>query len=86
MNTEEQQQLAVAHDRYRELVGRAIHGLRCIGDFTHRAGCDPHPLDCNLAGRVSRVFCTGMTRATELCREFGEDPEHNEADRRNSGK
>jgi len=69
---------------YRELLERAIRGLKCIGEFHYpdTGGVDPHTLDCSLAGRVSRVFCTGMTRATELCREFGQDPDFNEDDER----
>lgn len=71
--------------RYRDLLERAIRGLKCIGEFHYpdTGGVDPHTLDCSLAGRVSQVFCTGMTRATELCREFGQDPDFNEgAERR----
>lgn len=63
------------------LLNRAVIGLKRIGRF-HYPDCesvDPHSLDCSLAGRVSQVFCTGMTRAIELCRRFGENPEFNEA-------
>lgn len=63
---------------YRNLVFRAIAGLKHIGKFPHVPGEDPHPLDCTLAGRVSQVFMTGMTRSIELCREFGQDPEYQE--------
>lgn len=62
-------------DKYRTLLYRAIAGLKHIGQFTPRCGEDPHPLDCTLAGRVSHVFGMGMTRAIEICREAGEDPE-----------
>lgn len=67
--------------RLRDLVGRAVRGLKCLGRFYYPDDeyVDPHTLDCTLAGRVSRVFCTGMTRSIELCREFGENPEHSEA-------
>lgn len=67
--------LTAERDRLRALVGRAIIGLKHIGTFSRRCGEDPHTLDCSLAGRVSHVFGTGMTRATELCREFNQDPE-----------
>lgn len=60
--------------RLRELVSRAVGGLRILGEFESRAFKEPHSLDCSLAGRVSKVFCTGMTRATALCREFKHDP------------
>lgn len=66
--------------RLRELVGRAVKGLKNLGDFHYPEdeAHEPHSLDCTLAGRVSRVFCTGMTRSCDLCREFGEDPEYQE--------
>lgn len=54
---------------YRDLVWRAVRGLKSIGSF-------PHPLDCTLAGRVAHVFGVGMTRAIEICREWHEDPEY----------
>lgn len=64
--------------RLRELVSRAIKGLKNLGEFHYPEDQphEPHSLDCSLAGRVSRVFCTGMTRSCNLCREFGEDPEY----------
>ena len=65
-------------DRLENLLSRAISGLKHIGKFRNEHGDDPHPLDCHLAGRVSHVFGTGMTRAIELCREFGHDPEWKE--------
>lgn len=68
--------------RLRNLVERAVKGLKNIGQFHYpksEAGVEPHTLDCSLAGRVSRVFCTGMTRSCELCREFGEDPDYKES-------
>lgn len=66
-----------------ELVKRAVIGLKRIGQFRYECGNEPHSLDCTLAGRVSRVFCCGMTRAIELCRMAGEDPEFSEtAERR----
>lgn len=71
--------------RLRNLVGRAVKGLKNIGEFHYHddeSGVEPHTLDCTLAGRVSRVFCTGMTRSCELCREFGENPEYSEASER----
>lgn len=61
------------------LLRQAICGLKHIGRFSHPAGAEPHPLDCTLAGRVSHVFGTGMTRAIELCRRFDQDPEFTEA-------
>lgn len=59
------------------LVARAIRGLMFISEFHYdpSGDGDPHPLDCSLAGRVSFVFGTGMTRSVELCREHGFDPE-----------
>lgn len=59
------------------LVARAIRGLMFISEFHYdpSGDGDPHPLDCSLAGRVSFVFGTGMTRAIGLCREHGFDPE-----------
>lgn len=65
-------------ERLERTIGSAISGLKHIGRFHCEPGCDPHPLDCTLAGRVSHVFGTGMTRAIELCREFGQDPEWKE--------
>lgn len=67
--------------RLHALVGRAVRGLKTLGRFHYPddGGVEPHSLDCTLAGRVSRVFCTGMTRSCELCHEFGEDPEYSEA-------
>lgn len=65
--------------RYRELLSRAVSGLKWIGKFRYKNGDEPHSLDCSLAGRVSRVFCTGMTRSIALCREFEQDPEHCES-------
>lgn len=72
----------ISAERYRELVRRAISGLKRLGQFTYDRSeyQEPHSLDCSLAGRVSRVFCTGMTRAIELCREFGFDPDYRESD------
>lgn len=64
--------------RLHGLVDRAVRGLKFLGEFHYRPGDDPHSLDCSLAGRVSRVFCIGMTRARELCRMFSQDPEWNE--------
>lgn len=64
--------------RLGELVERAVRGLKFLGEFHYRPGDEPHSLDCTLAGRVSRIFCIGMTRACELCRMFGQDPEWNE--------
>lgn len=63
------------------LLERAVKGLKYLGQFHYpdSEAADPHSLDCTLAGRVSRVFCTGMTRSIELCRRFGENPEFNEA-------
>lgn len=58
-----------------ELAFRAVRGLKHIGSFKRTCGEDPHPLDCSLAGRVCQVFGLGMTRAIELCRAAGEDPE-----------
>lgn len=58
--------------RLKSLVNRAVGGLKHLGEFGRRD--EPHSLDCTLAGRVSKVFGTGMTRATELCVEFGQDP------------
>lgn len=75
--------------RLRELVGRAVKGLKHIGEFHYpddEAGVEPHTLDCTLAGRVSHVFCTGMTRSCELCHEFGEDPEFSEAAERQKNR
>lgn len=60
--------------RLRSLLKRCVSGLKHVGSFECRSGDDPHPLDCSLAGRVSHVFGMGMTRAHELCIEFGEDP------------
>lgn len=59
-----------------DLIARAIRGLKHVGSFHYPTdgGCDPHPLDCSLAGRVAHVFGVGMTRATQLCRTYGEDP------------
>lgn len=65
--------------RLKELVKRAIGGLKRLGKFSRLPGDDPHSLDCSLAGRVSQIFCTGMTRAIELCREFGHEPEFDES-------
>lgn len=65
--------------RLKELVKRAVCGLKVLGKFHYEPGCDPHSLDCSLAGRVSRVFGTGMTRSIELCREFGCDPHFDES-------
>ena len=62
--------------RLKSLLSRAVTGLRNIGRFKYEPGDEPHSLDCSLAGRVSKVFCTGMTRAIELCREFEQDPEY----------
>ena len=72
----------VGDDKYRELVRRAITGLKRLGEFTYDRSeyQEPHSLDCSHAGRVSRVFCTGMTRSIELCREFGFDPDYRESD------
>lgn len=66
--------------RLRELVSSAVKGLKHLGEFHYPEDepRDPHTLDCSLAGRVSRVFCTGMTRSCDLCREFGENPEYRE--------
>lgn len=61
-----------------ELVKRAVTGLKRLGPFHYESGDDPHSLDCTLAGRVSRVFCVGLTRAIEICRFSGQDPNHNE--------
>lgn len=61
-------------ERARELVTRAVQGLKWIGPFHREPGNDPHPMDCSLAGRVSKVFCTGMTRAIALCHTCKEDP------------
>lgn len=66
--------LTAALDASREMVRRGVRGLKCCGPFRRLHGEDPHPLDCTLAGRVSQVFCTGMTRATEMCVDAGEDP------------
>lgn len=77
----ERRHLVMAADeisRLENLLIRAIGGLKHIGNFRYECGEDPHPLDCSLAGRVSHVFGTGMTRAIELCREFGQDPEYQE--------
>ncbi len=60
--------------RQRSLVSRAITGLKHLGRFRYEPGDEPHSLDCSLAGRVSRIFGMGMTRATLLCRQHGEDP------------
>lgn len=60
--------------RQRSLVSRAVIGLKNLGRFRYEPGDDPHPLDCSLAGRVSRVFGMGMTRASLLCRHHGENP------------
>lgn len=57
------------------LAFRAVSGLKHIGSFKRTCGEDPHPLDCSLAGRVAHVFGLGMTRAIQLCREAGEDPD-----------
>jgi hypothetical protein len=62
----------------KELVGRAISGLKRIGTFGYMRGSDPHVLDCTLAGRVAYVFGVGMGRAIALCIEFGEDQEFHE--------
>ena len=72
----------IAAERYRELVRRAISGLKRLGEFNYDRSeyQETHSLDCSHAGRVSRVFCTGMTRAIELCREFGFDPDYRESD------
>lgn len=61
--------------RHRDLLYRAVTGLKHIGQFARVCGQDPHPLDCTLAGRVAHVFGVGMTRAIEICREAGQDPE-----------
>lgn len=69
-------------ERLRKLVERAVVGLKCVGRFhyPHDEASEPHTLDCSLAGRVSRVFGTGMTRSCELCREFGQEPDFRETD------
>lgn len=63
---------------YKKLTHAAVKGLKHIGQFVHRCGDDPHPLDCSLAGRVSQVFLVGMTSAHAICRDAGEDPDHRE--------
>jgi len=60
------------------LVKRAIVNLKHLGRFRYEPGDDPHSLGCHLAGRVSRVFGVGMTRACEMCRDAGEDPSWDE--------
>ena len=67
-----------SHD---DLLRRSVKGLKHLGRFHYpdTEASEPHSLDCSLAGRVSRVFCTGMTRAIELCHRFRENPEFSEA-------
>ena len=69
-------------EKYYELVGRAVRGLKRIGRFEYRNECgiEPHPLDCSMAGRVMWVFGIGMTSACKLCEEFGVDPDYRESD------
>lgn len=66
----------LGESRLQGLVRRAVAGLKHIGTFGYLPGQEPHPLDCNLAGRVSHVFGIGMSSAIKLCRECGEDPEY----------
>jgi len=75
---ESNEELKAENQRLNDLVRRAVRGLKCVGEFHYplTGGVDPHSLDCTLAGRVSRVFMTGMTRSIELCRRYGENPDH----------
>lgn len=60
-------------------IDSAIRQLaHTVGPFRRSAGKDPHPLDCTLAGRVSHVFQTGMTRSIQMCRDAGMDPNYQE--------
>lgn len=63
---------------YQKLMRSAVRGLKHIGSFRPAHGCDPHPLDCSLAGRVAQVFLVGSTSAAEICRDAGEDPDYQE--------
>lgn len=63
---------------YKILTHLAVTGLKHIGSFRRIAGEDPHPLDCNLAGRVCQVFGVGLTRAIEIVRDAGENPHYRE--------
>lgn len=67
--------------KWMNLCRRAVSGLKSVGRFYYPDDeySEPHSLDCSLAGRVSRIFCTGMTRSIELCRLCGEDPDYSEA-------
>lgn len=60
--------------RERQMVRRAIHGLKWLGRFHRFPGEDPHPMDCNLAARVAQVFCMGYSTAIALCRKHEADP------------
>lgn len=61
-----------------DLINRAVRGLKRCGPFYYRPGDEPHPLDRSLAGRVKHVFLCGMTRAIQICRDAGEDPDYEE--------
>lgn len=63
---------------YKILTHMAVTGLKHIGSFPRTPGKDPHPLDCNLAGRVCQVFGVGLTRAIEIVRDAGENQHYRE--------
>lgn len=61
-------------DHYRVLVSRAIGAMMHVRPPLPEPGQDVHPLTGALAERACWLFCTGITEASRLCREFGFDP------------
>jgi hypothetical protein len=62
-----------------KLVQRAVKSLQNLHiNFRYESGDDPHPLDTCLWGRVAHIFGVGSTRAIEMCRRAGVDPEYRE--------
>lgn len=68
--------LRAESQEYRDLVARAICGLKNLGRF------ESEPFNC-LWGRVAHVFGLGSTDAIELCRRFGCDPDYDETKEHN---